>query len=134
MAAIDPTDIRLLRDPVVYLLGRQSIDPNELDRFLTDHGASTWQTDTEIAGEKLAEIAGRVCYLSFARPRPGGNHAYLGHILEVGHGSVLEHAVWNFVFTGVSRTLTHELIRHRAGTGFSQLSQRYVDVFVRAHL
>jgi thymidylate synthase (FAD) len=51
----------------------------------------------------------------------------LEHILEVGHGSVLEHAVWNFIFTGVSRTLTHELIRHRAGWAYSQLSQRYVD-------
>src|SRR5205085_10734218 len=90
--------------------------------------------DTEIAGEKLAEIAGRVCYLSFARPRPGGNQAYLGHILEVGHGSVLEHAVWNFVFTGVSRTLTHELVRHRTGMGYSQLSQRYVDESVAEYV
>src|SRR5437867_6166044 len=127
MSAFDYRTMRILRVPTVYLLGRQTIDPSELDRFLGDHGVSTWETDTEIAGEKLAEIAGRVCYLSFARPRPGGNQAYLGHILEVGHGSVLEHAVWNFVFTGVSRTLTHELVRHRTGMGYSQLSQRYVD-------
>jgi thymidylate synthase (FAD) len=72
--------------------------------------------------------------MSFAKPRPGGNQAYLGHILEVGHGSVLEHAVWNFVFTGVSRTLTHELIRHRAGMGYSQLSQRYVDESVAEYV
>src|SRR5262245_64008185 len=65
--------------------------------------------------------------MSFARPRPGGNAKYFDHLLEVGHGSVLEHAVWNFIFTGVSRSLTHELIRHRAGFGYSQLSQRYVD-------
>ena len=97
-----------------------------LDRFLTDHGVS-WQTDTEVAGEHLAEISGRLCYMSFARPRPGGNLAYLNHIREVGHGSVLEHAVWNLIFAGVSRSLTHELIRHRAGFGYSQLSQRYVD-------
>src|SRR5947209_19727819 len=43
------------------------------------------------------------------------------------HGSVLEHAVWNFIVTGVSRSFTHELIRHRAGWGYSQLSQRFVD-------
>jgi len=43
------------------------------------------------------------------------------------HGSVLEHAVWNFIITGVSRSFTHELVRHRAGFGYSQLSQRYVD-------
>lgn len=127
MAAVEPTkDIRVLRDPAVYLVGRQTIDSAELDRFLADHGVS-WQSDTEVAGEYLAETAGRVCYMSFSKPRPGGNSAYLDHIKEVGHGSVLEHAVWCFLITGVSRSLTHELVRHRAGWGFSQLSQRYVD-------
>ena len=72
-------------------------------------------------------MAGRLCYMSFARPRAGGNSAYLEHIKEVGHGSVLEHTVWNFIITGVSRSFTHELVRHRAGFGYSQLSQRYVD-------
>ena len=122
----DPKDLRILRDPAVYLVGRQTIGDSELDRFLHDHGVS-WQSDTEVAAEYLSEVAGRVCYMSFAKPRPGGNKAYLEHILEVGHGSVLEHGVWNFVFTGISRTCTHELIRHRAGFGYSQLSQRYVD-------
>jgi thymidylate synthase (FAD) len=126
VSTLDPQDIRVLREPAVYLVGRQTVAAEEVDRFLADHGAR-WETDTEVAGEHLAEIAGRLCYMSFARPRPGGNKAYLEHLLEVGHGSVLEHAVWNFVFTGVSRSLTHELIRHRAGMGYSQLSQRYVD-------
>src|SRR5687768_7670765 len=131
----DPAkDIRVLREPAVYLVGRQTTSEAEIDRFLADHGVSTWQTDTEVAGEKLSEVAGRVCYMSFARPRPGGNQAYLHHILEVGHGSVLEHAVFNFVFTGVSRSLTHELIRHRAGFGYSQLSQRYVDESVAEYV
>jgi thymidylate synthase (FAD) len=134
MSAFDPAkDIRILREPTVYLLGRQTVDAAELERFLADHGVS-WQTDTEVAGEHLAEIAGRLCYLSFAKPRPGGNKVYLDHIKEVGHGSVLEHAVWNFVFTGVSRSLTHELVRHRAGLGFSQLSQRYVDESVAEYV
>lgn len=127
MDEFDPArDIRILRRPEVYLVGRQTVDEGELDRFLADHGTA-WQTDTEVAGEHLAEIAGRLCYMSFSRPRPGGNRAYLDHIKEVGHGSVLEHAVWNFVFTNVSRSCTHELVRHRAGVGVSQLSQRYVD-------
>ncbi len=120
------SDIKIHREPVVYVMGRQNINDAEIDRFLADHGVS-WQTDTLVAGEHLVETAGRICYMSFAKPRPGGNQAYIGHILEVGHGSVLEHAVWNLVFTGVSRSLTHELIRHRAGFGYSQLSQRYVD-------
>jgi thymidylate synthase (FAD) len=125
-AAIDPNSIRILHEPTVYVLGRQLVNDSELARFLGDHGVS-WQTDTEVASELLCEAAGRVCYMSFAKPRPGGNATYLGHIKEVGHGSVLEHAVWNLLFTGVSRSLTHELIRHRAGMGYSQLSQRYVD-------
>jgi thymidylate synthase (FAD) len=119
-------DIKIIREPSVYVVGRQTVNDGEIDRFLKDHGVA-WQTDTLVAGEHLVETAGRVCYMSFAKPRPGGNQAYIGHILDVGHGSVLEHAVWNLLFTGVSRSLTHELIRHRAGFGYSQLSQRYVD-------
>ncbi len=128
-----PSDIRIFRDPSVFLVGRQVIDDAELDRFLAHHGVS-WESDTEVAGEYLAEAAGRLCYMSFAKPRPGGNKVYLGHILEVGHGSVLEHAVWNFIFTGISRTLTHELVRHRAGWAYSQLSQRYVDESVAEYV
>jgi thymidylate synthase (FAD) len=126
-------DIRIIREPQVYVLGRQTVDDAELDRFLSDHGVS-WQTDTVVAAEELCETAGRVCYMSFAKPRPGGNATYLGHIKESGHGSVLEHAVWNLLITGVSRTLTHEFIRHRAGMAFSQLSQRYVDESVAEYV
>jgi thymidylate synthase (FAD) len=134
MAELEPSkDIRVLREPAVYVIGRQQIDAPELDRFLADHGVS-WQSDTEVAAEHLVETAGRVCYMSFLKPRPGGNKAYIGHILEVGHGSVLEHAVWNLLITGVSRSLTHELVRHRAGFGYSQLSQRYVDESVAEYV
>lgn len=120
-------EIKIITEPTVYLMGKQAVCNDKLDRFLADHDVSSWQTDTEVAGEKLVEVAGRLCYMSFAKPRPGGNSAYIDHILEVGHGSVLEHAVYNLVITGVSRSLTHELVRHRAGMGYSQLSQRYVD-------
>jgi thymidylate synthase (FAD) len=128
------SDIRILREPTVYLVGRQSTSAAEIDRFLADHDVATWTTDTDVAGQKLTEVAGRVCYMSFAKPRPGGNRTYLEHILEVGHGSVLEHAVYNLIFTGISRSLTHELIRHRAGWGYSQLSQRYVDESVAEYV
>ncbi|NLX13549.1 MAG: FAD-dependent thymidylate synthase [Phycisphaerales bacterium] len=119
--------LKIIREPRVYLVGRQIVDEGQVREFLADHEVDCWTTDTDVAGQKLCEIAGRVCYMSFARPRPGGNQAYLGHILEVGHGSVLEHAVFNLLITGVSRSFTHELVRHRAGFGYSQLSQRYVD-------
>jgi len=119
--------MKIIRRPSVYLVGRQALDQGEVARFLQDHGVSDWTTDSDTPAEILPEVAGRLCYMSFAKPRPGGNNAYLGHIKEVGHGSVLEHSVWNFIITGVSRSFTHELVRHRAGFGYSQLSQRYVD-------
>ena len=121
------TTTTIVREPKIYLVGRQTVDSAVLDEFLADHEVTRWSTDTEVAGEKLIEVAGRLCYMSFAKPRPGGNKAYLSHILEVGHGSVLEHSVYNLIITGVSRSFTHELVRHRAGFGFSQLSQRFVD-------
>jgi thymidylate synthase (FAD) len=126
IAETEPT-LKIVREPRVYLVGRQVVDEEALAAFLSDHDVDRWSTDTEVAGEKIVETAGRVCYMSFAKPRPGGNRAYIGHILEVGHGSVLEHAVFNLLISGVSRSLTHELIRHRAGFGYSQLSQRFVD-------
>src|SRR5687767_3494335 len=96
-----------------------------------------WESDTDVPGQALAEFAGRLCYLSFG-PDAGiegghkliagrtSNSDYLGNILKVRHGSVLEHAVWTFLIEGVSRALTHELVRHRH-LSYSQLSQRYVD-------
>ena len=125
--------IRVLRDPTIYLLSKQTLVPGELDRFLIDHGVA-WSSDSSVASEVVTELAGRVCYMSFAKPRPGGNQAYLTHIKEVGHGSVFEHAVWTFLITGVSRSLTHELVRHRAGWAYSQLSQRYVDESVAEYV
>jgi thymidylate synthase (FAD) len=85
-----------------------------------------WSTDAE-GGEALAEFAGRACYQSWHKPNPSTatNAGYLRHILEVGHLSVLEHATVTFYITGISRSLTHELVRHRHFS-YSQLSQRYV--------
>nr|WP_225443171.1 FAD-dependent thymidylate synthase [Lolliginicoccus lacisalsi] len=85
-----------------------------------------WETDAE-GGEALAEFAGRACYQSWDKPNPrtATNAGYLRHILEVGHLSVLEHGSATFYISGVSRSCTHELIRHRH-LSYSQLSQRYV--------
>lgn len=74
---------------------------------------------------KLIETAGRTCYDSFGKGRDSKQYAQ--HILEVNHGSVLEHAQYSFFITGVSRGLTHELVRHRVGVAISQRSTRYVD-------
>ncbi|WP_211215986.1 FAD-dependent thymidylate synthase [Catelliglobosispora koreensis] len=85
-----------------------------------------WSTDAE-GGQALAEFAGRACYQSWSKPNPATatNASYIKHILEVGHLSVLEHGSATFYFSGVSRSFTHELIRHRHFS-YSQLSQRYV--------
>jgi thymidylate synthase (FAD) len=85
-----------------------------------------WETDAE-DGQALVEFAGRACYQSWSKRNAATatNAGYLAHIIDVGHLSVLEHASVTFYITGVSRSLTHELIRHRHFS-YSQLSQRYV--------
>ncbi len=120
-------------EPKVFLVGETAIVEDGLAAYLQHVGAPTWTTDAPSGSEKLCEVYGRLCYRSF---EPGlnpnvtrvrkGNANYLGHVLEVGHGSVIEHAVLNFVFADVSRVFTHELVRHRAGTAISQESLRFV--------
>lgn len=79
--------------------------------------------------DDLAEFAGRLCYESWNRPNPqtATNKGYLANIIDQGHFSVLEHASATFYIDGVSRNLTHELIRHRH-LSFSEVSQRYVNL------
>ena len=85
---------------------------------------SSYSTDSE----DLVEFAGRACYQSFHKPNPATaeNADYIANIIAQGHESVLEHATVSFYLTGVSRALTHELIRHRH-LSYSQMSQRLVD-------
>ena len=85
-----------------------------------------WSTDAD-GGAALVEFAGRACYQSWSKPNPrtATNAGYVRHIIDVGHFSVLEHASVSFYITGLSRSCTHELVRHRHFS-FSQLSQRYV--------
>ena len=106
-------------EPVVTVLSRPSFTmPEHLPVSLI--GEST-------DGERLAEFAGRVCYMSQHNPAKRSTREYLENIKKQGHGSVLEHANYTLLLEGVSRSLTHELVRHRAGFAYSQLSQRYVD-------
>ena len=65
--------------------------------------------------------------MSQKNPANRPTREYLENIKKQGHGSVLEHANYSLLLEGVSRSLTHELVRHRAGFAYSQLSQRYVD-------
>jgi thymidylate synthase (FAD) len=79
--------------------------------------------------EQLCKTAGQLCYMSFGPKRTMNDEAekYILNILSSGHGSVLEHANFSFLFYGGSRSFTHELVRHRAGVAYSQVSQRYVS-------
>ena len=91
-----------------------------------DHLRVQWIGDSS-DGERLAEFAGRLCYMSQRNPANRTTADYLENIKKQAHGSVLEHANYSLLLEGVSRSLTHELVRHRAGFAYSQLSQRYVD-------
>ena len=119
--------MKIIKEPSIYIVGKQIVNSENIKRFLRENNI-TWQTDTEIGAEMLCEISGRICYMSFGEKQGRKtNKEYLKNIIKSQHGSVLEHSVWNFIICGVSRSFTHELVRHRAGWGYSQLSQRFVD-------
>ena len=119
MTAAAPAVQRLYHEPKVTVLARPSFSTPE-------HLPVHWQGDST-DGEQLAEFAGRLCYMSQHNPANRSTRDYLENIKKQGHGSVLEHANYSLLLEGVSRSLTHELVRHRAGFAYSQLSQRYVD-------
>jgi len=115
--------------PKVYLVTKPAVDWAQLAAFLADEGApgvpqSIRAGDDESAA--IAEAAARICYMSYGRGRRDIAD-FIENLLRSKDGSVFEHINYGFAFTGVSRSLTHELVRHRAGFAFSQRSQRYVD-------
>src|SRR5439155_1010319 len=111
--------MEVFRAPRVTLIARpEFLEP--------EHLRVQWQGSAS-AGERLAEFAGRICYMSQHNPANRSTADYLENIKKQGHGSVLEHAVYVLLIEGISRSCSHELVRHRAGFGYSQLSQRYVD-------
>ena len=126
--------------PLVFLIARPSIDLKAVEGYLREVGGESWLArrldEDEVPpnpGELLVEFGGRACYRSW---EPGLNpnvtkvrtdqREYFANILRSAHGSVLEHANYSFVLRNVSRIFTHELVRHRAGSAFSQESLRYV--------
>ncbi len=114
---------------VVHILSRPTFCADHL-AFLRHHETEWKQVleDREVTpAERLIEFAGRTCYMSFNKPAPQTNAEYISHLIRQGHESVLEHANWTFVISGVSRSCTHQIVRHRAGFSYSQLSQQYRD-------
>lgn len=114
--------------PSVVVISRPALDEAGIKHFL-EAGGRTWRRSPEATdAEELVELAGRVCYLSFGdRQSPRSNREYIANLVQKGHESVLEHASWTFLLAGVSRAFTHQLVRHRVGFSYSQMSQQYVD-------
>lgn len=123
-------------EPQVYLIAEPKLNLDQIIRYLNAVGGQDWLDgieEKEGAPETLIEFMGKACYRSWA---PGLNpnvkrvrsdqKQYIANILSSKHGSVLEHVNFSFMFHGVSRVFTHELVRHRAGVAISQESMRFV--------
>lgn len=125
--------IRFLQSPGVAVVSIPFVElggiKGFLDGFPVDLGFADYLNDPVLLtpAETLCKAAGQLCYLSFGKRTMNSDaETYFKNIKESGHGSVLEHANFSMLWWGISRSLTHELVRHRAGFGFSQVSQRYV--------
>lgn len=127
-------------EPQVYLIAEPVIRVRDMLSYLREVGGESWfnrvyaDIDAPLPqAELLTEFMGRLCYKSWA---PGLNKNvtkiredhddYILNILRMKHGSVLEHAYFSFALHDVSRVLTAELNRHRAGIAISEQSLRYV--------
>jgi thymidylate synthase (FAD) len=124
-----------LRAPGVVMLARPRTNVAGLTGFLEGFDISLGfpgylDDPTPLPdSSQLCKTAGQTCYMSFGPGRTKNENAaaYFERLTSAGHGSVLEHASFSFLLYGISRSVTHELVRHRAGAGFSQVSQRYVS-------
>jgi thymidylate synthase (FAD) len=114
--------------PKLFLVARPNFDYNAFLEFLKTE-RETWSKSEEASiPENIVEVSGRLCYMSFgAKQFRKCNKDYIHNLIKQGHESVLEHVSWSFILTGVSRAFTHQLVRHRVGFSFSQLSQQYHD-------
>jgi thymidylate synthase (FAD) len=118
-----------LKVPVrVHLVSRPQFDLGEFLAFLANSQMGWRRSAGAGDAQELIEAAGRVCYMSFGQNQSERtNVEYIRNLIELGHESVLEHVNWGFVISGISRALSHQIVRHRVGFAFSQLSQQYHD-------
>ena len=121
--------MEVVTEPRVYLVSRPSVDWDQVATFLKDEGVPPIPDSIRAGTDESAaviEISARLCYMSYGKGRRDIED-FINNLLASKDGSVFEHVNYGFVVTGVSRSLTHELVRHRAGFAYSQRSQRYVD-------
>lgn len=133
--------MKLIESPQVFLLGKPQVYIPGMLAYLRKVGGEAWwdRAGSKIAlqeipdAEGLIEFMGRLCYRSW---EPGLNanvtkiredrNDYLLNILVQAHGSVLEHATFNFAISDIARFVYDELVRHRVGVAISAQSGRYV--------
>jgi thymidylate synthase (FAD) len=121
-----------LTEPHVAVVSRTQPLIENAQLFLESYGLGyeAYLDDTTLLGwaEEICKFSGQLDYLSFGEARTYNKDAqkYLDRIKSEAHGSVLEHASFGVLCWGVSRSCTHEIVRHRAGFSYSQVSQRYV--------
>lgn len=123
--------------PKAFLIAETQIHFDFMSDALAELGVDNWSpagcgaTDADV----LIEFAGKSCYMSFdtslnqnlTKVGTRSTHDYIQQgIIANKHGSVLEHASVTFFLVNVSRVVTHEIVRHRAGAAYSQTSGRYV--------
>jgi thymidylate synthase (FAD) len=117
-----------LVEPLVRCIAKTQLHEAQIADFLGAESAEWSRPEIIQENDRLIEFSGRICYMSFgARQSPRSNAEYVRNLIDSGHESVLEHSSWTFLATGVSRGFTHQLVRHRVGFSFSQLSQQYYD-------
>lgn len=123
--------------PSVYLIAETSLVEDGITALKVALGIEDWDTVAASPAEWLSEFAGKSCYMSFdlslnenlTAVNTKTNAEYIENsIVGNHHGSVLEHSTATFFIKDVSRVVTHELVRHRVGTAYSQTSGRYVRV------
>lgn len=122
----------------IYEIGATRLNRSEAERWLKDHDVSydtilKLLSGTNTDAANLVRLIGKRCYMAFeVGLNPNISKVredikdYIDHILESKHGSVLEHVFFNFAVEGVSRVLTAELNRHRAGVAISEGSMRFI--------
>ncbi|MFJ7500111.1 FAD-dependent thymidylate synthase [Serratia grimesii] len=117
-----------ISSPQVRCIAKTMADFDVIQDFLEAEKLTWNKTQNSSESDNLVEFSGRVCYMSFgSRQSPRNNEQYIRNLIDSGHGSVLEHVNWTFIASGVSRGFTHQLVRHRVGFSYSQLSQQYYD-------
>lgn len=129
----------LIWSPEVFAIGQTQFNEGEFQSWIEHNGFDNHmgvETDTPLARlwrdvseedslERMIEFGGRHCYRAWEKGRDRAD--YIRNIIDMEHGSVLEHSTINWAVQGVSRSLSLELARHRVGIALSQESQRYVD-------